>query len=98
MAGSLGCAATMPLYLLEGIEVRSAICTIGEVPTSRAPKGHTQGLMERFGYSVLPLKLGNLEVPGVRLGTRHIGITTLSRGTIEFEISTTWPSSKVGGV
>jgi hypothetical protein len=88
----------MSLYLLEGIEVRSATSTIEEVTTSRAPKRHTQGVVERFGYSVLPLKLGNLEVPGVRLGTRHIGITTLSRGAIEFEISTTWPSSNVGGV
>jgi hypothetical protein len=50
--------------------------------------------MERFGDSVLPLKLGNLEVPAFRLETRHIGITT----AIEFEISTTWSSSKVGGV
>jgi hypothetical protein len=79
----------MSLYLLEGIEVRSATCTIEGVTTLRAPKRHTQGLMERFGYSVLPLKLGNLEVPGLRLETRHIGITTPSRGAIEFENSTT---------
>jgi hypothetical protein len=84
----------MSLHLLEGIEVRSATCAIEEVTTSRAPKRHTQGLMERFGDSVLPLKLGNLEVPGFRLETRHMGITT----AIEFEISTTWSSSKVGGV